>query len=85
MHSPNVVRLVMAESGRGQEVVVTPIPDFPEKNGALATPPKNNLATASYRAVSISFYFQGQGLDVNTTLSIQIIRQHILYYRLATN
>ena len=63
MHSPNVVRLVMAESGRGREVVITPIPDFPEKNGALASQIKNKFAT-TYRAVSISFYFQGQDFNV---------------------
>ena len=63
MHSPNVVRLVMAESGRGQEVVLTPIPDFPQKNGALASQMKKKSAT-TYRAVSISFYFQGQDFYV---------------------
>ena len=46
MHSPNVVRLVMAESGRGQDVV-TPLPGFPEERVALAASPlKNNVATA---------------------------------------
>lgn len=85
VHSPNVVKVAMAESGRGQEVALTPIPDFPQKKGALESPLKNNLAT-TYRAVRISFYFQGQHFNkICTTLSLQIIRQHILYYRHGTN
>ena len=61
MHSPSVVRLVGAESGREQEVVITELPDLPQEKGALASQMKNKSAT-TYRAVSISFYFQGQDL-----------------------
>ena len=58
MQSPNVVSHVVAESGRGQEVI-THRPASPEERGALASPLKKKFAT-TIRAVSISFYFQGQ-------------------------
>ena len=84
MHSPNVVRLVMAESGRGQEVV-SPLSGLPKERGALAASTFKNKVATPLRAVSISFYFQGQDSNINTTLSFEIIGQHILYYRHGTN
>ena len=75
MHSPNVVRLVMAESGRGQEVVITQLPDLPQKKGALTSPIKKKSATP-YRAVSISFHFQGQDF---TVIILMVNMYYIVY------
>ena len=58
----------MAESGGGQEVVL-PLSGLPEERGALAASPFKNKSATPFRAVSISFYFQGQDL-ICTTLSI---------------
>ena len=63
MHSPDVVKLVRAESRGGQEVI-THFRAFPEERGALASKIKYKVATTTYRAVSISFYFQGQDFNV---------------------
>ena len=79
MHSPNVVRLVMPESGRGQEVVITELPDLPQKNGALASPIKNKFATL-FRAVSISFYFQGQDFNVKVNMYYIAYSDHSIAY-----
>ena len=75
MHLPNVVRLVMAESGRGQEVI-THFPAFPEERVALASKIKNKSATP-FRAVSISFYFQGQ--DFNVKVICMVNMYYIVY------
>ena len=57
----------MEESGTGQEVV-SPLPGCEEERDALTASSFKNKFATPYRAVSISFYFQGQDFNVKFVL-----------------
>ena len=69
----------MAESGRGQEAVPL-LPGFLEERDALVASPFKNKFATSYRAVSISFYFQGQDFNIKYVLNYLFRLFHSIFY-----